>query len=262
MKKLIIPIFLLLFILGSCKNEKYHYNSTHILSVLYNETSAEYTALCLQTFNMAQMLLDRDLKTINLEKPAAVIVDVDETILNNSPYEAQIILDKKDYPYLWDKWCKDSSAKPLEGAVEFLKYAESKGVEVFYVTNRKKHLKSGTLDNLKKFGFPYADKKHIYTRIKDSSKEGRRQEIMANYNVLLLMGDNLADFSNVFENQTIARRNEEVRKFKEKWGNKFMILPNPMYGDWENSIYDYHYDLKNKQKLEILLKELKGVHVK
>ena len=262
MKKFIIPLFLLFLVFASCKSEKYNYNSARLLSVLYNETSGEYTAICLQTFNIAKLLVDRNLQTVSKDKPAAVIVDVDETILNNSPYEAQMILDRKSYPYLWEKWCKDSSAKPLEGAVEFFKYAESKGVEVFYVTNRKKNLKNATLENLKKFGFPYADKKHLYLRIKDNSKEGRRQEIMKNYNIILLMGDNLADFSNIFENQSVARRNEEVRKLKESWGSKFLVLPNPMYGDWENAIYDYHYHLKNKEKINTLLRELKGINVK
>ncbi len=262
MKKIIIPIFLVLLIFSSCKSNKYDYNSRRLLSVLYNETSAEYKAICMQTFNIAKMLLDNKLKTLNLEQPAAIIVDIDETVLSNAPYEAQTLLDKKEYPYLWNKWCKLGEAKPIPGAVEFLKYAESKGIEVFYVTNRKKHLRKGTLENLQKFGFPYADKKHLYTRDKNASKEGRRQSIMANYNIILLIGDNLADFSNVFENQSMARRNEEVRKFKEKWGDKFLILPNPMYGDWENAIYDYHFDLKNKDKLDTMIKELKGFHVR
>ena len=236
--------------------DTYNYNTARLLAVLYHQKSAEYKAVCYQTFNIARLLIDLKLKKVNLERIPAIIVDVDETIIDNSPYEGKIIKDKKDYPYLWDDWCKKGIAQPLPGAVEFLNYAKSKSVEVFYITNRKSYLLEGTLKNLKAFNFPFADEEHILMRTTDNSKEGRRKVISSKYNVILLIGDNLADFSNVFENKSINDRKTEVDKFKLLWGDKFLILPNTMYGDWEGAIYNFNYELDKKSKLQILLNKL------
>jgi 5'-nucleotidase (lipoprotein e(P4) family) len=120
-----------------------------------------------------------------------------------------------------------------------LKYASSKGVRVFYVSNRNESEKQGTIDNLKAVGFPDVSGETVLVRTSESGKEARRQIISAKYRIVLLMGDNLNDLSNVFERKSVDDRFAEVDKTREMFGRKFIVLPNAMYGDWESAIYEY-----------------------
>jgi len=108
-----------------------------LLATLFQQKAAEKRALSYQAFNIAKLSLDSQLKVADLTKPLAVVVDIDETVLDNSPFEAKSILNNSDYPKYWNEWCQLAAAKPLAGSVEFLNYAKSKGVVVFYITNRK-----------------------------------------------------------------------------------------------------------------------------
>jgi len=139
----------------------------------------------------------------------------------------------------WYAWGEKREAKAIPGAVDFLNYAAKKGVKVFYVSNRDEVQKQATIDNLKAVGFPDATAETVMLRQKDSSKEVRRQAIAANYRVVILMGDNLDDLSSVFEKKSVNDRFAEVDKARPLFGGKFIVLPNAMYGTWENAIYDY-----------------------
>ena len=82
-----------------------------------------------------------------------------------------------------------------------------------------------------------------------SSKEPRRQTVSAKYRIVLLMGDNLNDFAEVFEKgRTIADRLAAVEQNKGQFGTRFIVLPNVMYGDWENAIYGYDFKLTDDEK--------------
>ena len=129
-------------------------------------------------------------------------------------------------------------------------YANQKGVKVFYVSNRDEVQKQATIDNLKGAGFPDATDETVLLRQTESSKEARRQSISAKYRIVLLMGDNLDDLSNVFERKAVDDRFAEVDKAREFWGKKFIVLPNAMYGSWESAIYEYQRlnDIQKAQK--------------
>ena len=90
-------------------------------------------------------MFDNELRMARLTKKMAIVVDIDETVLDNSPFEAKSIIENTDYPVYWDEWCQKEEARPIAGAVEFLNYAKSKGADVFYITNRKEHLKDVTI---------------------------------------------------------------------------------------------------------------------
>ncbi|MGH2566955.1 MAG: 5'-nucleotidase, lipoprotein e(P4) family, partial [Bacteroidota bacterium] len=139
-------------------------------------------------------------------------------------------------------------AEAIPGSVEFLQYAASRGVDVFYVTNRKPFNKNGTLENLKRKGFPQADESHLFLRTDESSKEQRRQKIAETHQIVLLIGDNLADFSSVFDRKSVQERNSEVEQLKVEFGKKFIVLPNPIYGDWEDAIYTYQSGVPDSLK--------------
>jgi 5'-nucleotidase (lipoprotein e(P4) family) len=232
-------------------------NEYQVASILFMQKAAEYRALSYQAFNLARMQLDADFEKRNLKslpkaerkRERAVVVDVDETVLDNSPHQAFIVINQLPFtPDVWTQWVNRRKAKAIPGAAEFLTYASRKGVKVFYVTNRDEIHRQATIDNLKQTGFPDASDETLMTRATESGKEARRQKIMEKYRIVLLMGDNLNDLSNVFERKSIADRFAEVDKTREMFGRKFIVLPNAMYGDWESAIYEYKRPSETEKK--------------
>lgn len=221
-------------------------------AVLWMQTSGERAALSYQAFTLARMVLDRDLRTARSRRKRAVIVDIDETIMDNSRNQAWLIKNHQRFTdENWQAWVNRAEATAIPGAVEFLNYANSRSVRVFYITNRKAAEKEGTATNLRKLGFPNVNDQTLLVRTdtKSSSKEPRRQSVSARYRVVLLMGDNLNDFSDVFENaKTVSARMSVTDQNKAKFGMRFIVLPNPMYGDWEDAIYDYNFKLSDAEK--------------
>ena len=174
-------------------------NEQLVMATLWMQTSAEFRALCYQTFNLAKMNLDMFLTAHTGSKTVAVIVDADETMIDNSAYEAFLV--GKDFGYsskTWTPWMAAAQATAIPGALEFLNYANKKGVEIFYVTNRKMVGYDGTEKNLKALGFPDVDKKHLLLRTGSSDKQERRDIVAKDYEIAFLMGDNLNDFASVF----------------------------------------------------------------
>lgn len=222
-----------------------------VQSVLWQQLSGEYKALCYQAFNLAKLQLDKILLENNdQEKPLAIIADIDETLLDNSPFNAKMIKTDKEYSKeSWVEWGLLKNAKPVPGAVEFLKYAESKGVQVFYISNRYVVQQEETKENLAKVGFPFVDDDHIFLREKSSGKEERRKMVVKDNKVVMLFGDNLSDFAEIFDGKRTKERNQIVESFKDRFGAEFIVLPNPMYGDWENKgLYEGSYNWSPAQK--------------
>ena len=228
-------------------------------AVLYMQKAAEYRALAYQAFNAARMQLDADLDKKNVKKlpkverkmMRAIVVDIDETVLDNSPAQARGIRTNTPYnPPDWYAWTNMRKAKAIPGAVDFLNYATSKGVKVFYVSNRdEKNEKESTLDNLKSVGLTDVSPDEVLLRTAESGKDTRRAVVSARYRIVLLVGDNLDDFTSAFERKSVADRFAETDKVKDMWGKKFIVLPNAMYGSWENAIYE-HQRLTEAQKAE------------
>ncbi len=219
-----------------------------LFATAFQQHAAEYRALCFQAYNIAREKIDDVVKT-NTAKPKALITDIDETVLNNSAYEAHQLLQEKDYePSSWAAWTAMASADTVPGAYSFLKYASSKGVEIFYVSNRDESEKDVTLKNLKKFDFPNADDAHIFLKTSVSSKEARRKNIEATHTIVMLLGDNLGDFTFLFDVKNSDERMQNVNREAGEFGSKFIILPNPVYGDWEWSLYNFNYSLTPSQK--------------
>ncbi|MEQ8705394.1 MAG: 5'-nucleotidase, lipoprotein e(P4) family [Phaeodactylibacter sp.] len=255
-------LMLLLFLFSGCQALKTNadpYRSEanipirehSVQSVLWQQHSGEYKALCHQAFNLARFQLDEILLQSNGEgKPLAVITDIDETLINNSPYNAKMIATDEEYSKEgWIAWGLLEEATAVPGALEFLKYAESRGVQVFYISNRYVVQDKETKANLKKLGFPFIDEQHFLLREKTSGKEERRQIVSKENKVIMLLGDNLSDFAEVFEDKSTNERNEIVETLKDKFGTEFIVLPNPMYGDWEtDGIYEGNYNWTPAQK--------------
>jgi len=112
--------------------------------------------------------------------------------------------------------------------------------------------------NLKSMGLPQADAEHVITRSSDDSKEGRRQELLKDYHISLLFGDNLNDFSDIFEKKDPAARAALVDQNQEEFGRRFILLPNAMYGDWELALYGYNQKQADSTKFRIRRQALTG----
>ena len=232
--------------------EQKHINEHLVMATLWLQTSAEYRAICYQTFKLAKTNLDNFLKTYNSPKPLAVIVDVDETVIDNSAYDAFLV--GKDFGHsskIWNRWMDAKQAKAIPGALDFLLYAKNKGVEIFYVTNRKMIGYEQTKNNLNALGFPFLDQKHLLLKKNDKDKTGRRNQVAKEYEIAFLIGDNLNDFSAIFADKSIKERFQEVDQHRDSWGTRFIVMPNPMYGEWEGTIYNYNWrsSMNKKDKM-------------
>ncbi len=233
-------------------------NSGKIYAAFYQQRAAEYQALCLQAYNIAKLRLDEALLQ-KTDKPLAIVSDIDETFLDNSYYAVQQVKAGKFYDQkTWEEWTAKGSATPLMGAQEFYNYAASKGVQVFYITNRMQTERDGTLKNLRQYNFPIQDENHLILRTNESSKENRRKDIEKNYNIVLLLGDSLGDFSSDFDKKSETDRSKAVVTNEREFGKKFIVLPNVGYGDWEFSFYQYKHDYPENVKDSLMYNAVKS----
>ena len=229
----------------------------NIMSVLFQQTAAERLAGSLQTFRSAKQALDSALadsswsalpgQAVYGKKPA-IIVDVDETVLDNTAYEARMILDGTKYPEGWVSWGKEAAATEVPGAKDFLNYAASKDVTIFYITNRVLELKEATKKNLTKLGIPWDKTKDtVLMRGENNwgSDKGPRRMLVGNeYRVLLMIGDNLGDFVDAKDNNlNPSNRKNIVSDYADYWGVQWFMLQNIAYGDWEGALYDFNDSL-------------------
>jgi 5'-nucleotidase (lipoprotein e(P4) family) len=202
---------------------------------------------------LAQLRLDEALKQPG-SKPLAVVTDIDETLLDNSPYDAQRAINNLEYDTAtWKQWTAQAACDTVAGAPGFFKYAAGKGVTIFYVTNRDEDERAGTLKNLQRYQMPNADDAHLLLKSGNSSKESRRLEVLKNYNIVLLCGDNLPDFDKLYDNHpTEQSRAQVTTQLARQFGSKYIVLPNPSYGDWEGSLFKFNYKLTPSQKDSII----------
>ncbi|MCE5233813.1 MAG: HAD family acid phosphatase [Mizugakiibacter sp.] len=177
--------------------------------------------------------------------PPAVILDIDETVLDNSPYAARLVRDGKEFDASsWALWCKEGIAKPLPGALAFTRAAAARGVAVFYLSNRTQDLNAATLANLRADGFPVAGEDSFLglgTLVPGCAQVGsekgcRRKLIAQRYRVLMQFGDQLGDFLDVLDN-TPNGRVAAVQPYLDWVGQRWFVLPNPTYGSWEPALF-------------------------
>lgn len=224
-------------------------NEHMVMAVAFQQTAGEYRALCYQAYNLAKYMLDKDLNDRRINLPRCIVLDIDETVLDNSPYEAKCILERIAYPNKWSEWILKAKAKAIPGALDFVKYATANGVEVYFVSNRKDTERESTILNLKDAGFSNIDENHLLLKSDENSKEPRRLKIKETRHISLLFGDCLADFTADFDGKHSSQeRKDLVDKMKREFGTRFIVLPNSMYGDWEGAIYDNNYAIADSLK--------------
>jgi 5'-nucleotidase (lipoprotein e(P4) family) len=245
----------------SCNQIKEDRNNEYKLQAqVWTQNSAEYRALCYQAFNAAKINLDAIFFfEKKYDKPLAIIADVDETVLDNSPYDGKLILNNTSYNReSWVDWGNLEIAKAIPGSLDFLKYASEKNIEIFYISNRYSEQLESTVNNLKKLGFPDAKKSNVLLRNDGRSKSERRKSVFKNYEVIMLIGDNLSDFNDEFEEKLSTERIKYTDDLSSEFGTKLIVLPNPNYGDWESNGIFEGKSLSDDQKDSIRKSKIKS----
>ncbi|MEC9092626.1 MAG: HAD family acid phosphatase [Planctomycetota bacterium] len=221
-------------------------------ALLWVQNSAEYRVLTEQTYRFALLQLKAGLKDKTWsadeipakennyqEKTPAVILDVDETVLDNSAFNARNVLDGTTYNLeSWNAWAQEEKARAVPGALEFIQAAKKMGVAIFYITNRRDTVRAATLNNLEALGFP-VDAAHLLTRNDDLDRAGdkvsRRKSVASQHRILLLIGDNLADVCSGMDTDNQNDRNRMATQ-RALLRSRWILLPNPVYGGWERAL--------------------------
>ena len=207
------------------------------MGTLWYQNAAEVDALYQQGYNVATNKLKELLKQPT-DKPYSIVLDIDETVLSNIPFQVKMIKDGTAFnPKLWDEWVQKAEATPVAGAKEFLQFADKNKVQIYYISDRTDAQVDATIKNLEAQGLPVQGRDHLmFKKEGDKSKEGRRQEVLKHTNLVMLFGDNLVDFAE-FSTKSEADRDKMFEQLKAEFGDKFIIFPNPMYGSWESAVY-------------------------
>jgi len=233
-------------------NSEFQPDDPSLQATLWVQNASEYDAINYQSYKTAERVLPLPLEdsfwtaSINQTKgssyrelPPAIIMDIDETVLDNSPFQARMILENRSYNSEdWNAWCIEAKATAVPGALEFARYAAEQGVTIFFLSNRSYEVEEATRKNLMALGFPVSNKiDNILTNGEqpnwDSSKINRRKMVEDNFRVIMLFGDDLNDF---FPAKDIsqAERDKKVSEYANYFGRKWFILPNPIYGSWDS----------------------------
>ena len=256
MKKL-RPLFFGLALLAGLSGCKTNYQTDLLNANLWYQHAAEYRALAFQTYRMAQERLDTKLKSVRYAKPPCIVLDLDETCLNNSPYAGfQVKYNKSFNMEDWQEWTSKMDADTIPGCVSFLKWAKQQSLEIYYVSNRGVAELDATIENMKKYGFPDADKDHVMLRDETSSKKPRRDVILEKHAIAMLFGDNLGDLHEMWDKKTTEERNRLVNENRSKFGYDYIVLPNPGYGAWQSAITGSTKGLSAKQKRQLKMSKL------
>ncbi len=246
-------------------------------AVLWTQASLEHDLICREVYRQATQVLDKALADPTWDalsaqdrhgdvaglKPA-VILDIDETVLDNSPYQARLVRDHATYDSAtWADWVREKSARALPGAVAFTRYAAARGIAVIYLSNRAQSLDRATLANLRAAGFPVSGPEAFLglgtevpgCRQVGSSKHCRRVQVARHYRVLVQIGDQTGDFLQLHGATPDARR-AELAPYLDWIGRRWFVLPNPTYGDWESAPFHGDHALdpaaRRAAKLEAL----------
>jgi acid phosphatase len=241
--------------------------SDMLLATLWTQRSVEYkgnalTVYALGRLRLDQALADRKWTAAPVEQkgefatlPPAVVLDVDETVLDNSLYQVWMMKNGKTFSTkTWNEFCDAQVSRAIPGAVEFTRYAESKGVKVFYITNRGVEVEKSTRENMAKLGFPMGGNVDTFLMQKEkpdwgSAKGTRRAVIAKDYRILLGFGDNFGDFDDRYRTSE-AERLKAFDENKERWGREWLMIANPTYGSFDTVVYgnDFKKPLEEQRK--------------
>lgn len=245
-----------LVLLPSMANSAEKMRDTHenLNAVLWMQVSAEYQIITKSAFKHAARTLSEAMVdpfwtalpeltgTPYDTLPPAIIVDIDETLLDNSRALAQDVVDRASYDTTdtkWREWVNLKSAPAVPGAMAFLNWVHTTypHITIYYITNRETPLKAATLENLKQLDFPISAHTDVLLTKdvgSESDKTKRRALVASKQRVLMLIGDDLNDF--IPAKTSLETRITNAQKYAHFWGERWVMLPNPSYGSWERAL--------------------------
>ncbi len=214
--------------------------------LLWVSRSVEYAAICQQTYRSAWQAVKR--AAAREHSDWAVVLDVDETVLNNAQYEIELAQKGEHYtPKSWAAWVRRQQATPVPGVRAFLDSVRSLGPQahVVFITNRDAALETPTMANLRAFGLWRQGDVLLARKERADTKVIRRREVetgtgrcagLGPRHILALFGDQLADLMDV---NFVAAPDSMRRHYLHQpgWARRYFMLPNPMYGAWQRG---YH----------------------
>ena len=220
--------------------------------------SGEVVALQYQAYNTAETQLEKMVSEYKGDKKLAVVLDLDETVINNYGNTINDLVTGLGYSKdRFTEWALKEEATIIPGADSFLHKAEELGVEIFYITNRYPEDLQATINNLKKLGLPSADEAHTLIKTDSSNKSARVEEVSKTHDIVMFVGDNLGDFPSDFYKKLNAERQDLVDQNEDKFGTKYIILPNASYGDWDSATFGYDFKKTDLEKIEDRLNAIK-----
>lgn len=219
------------------------------LAVLWEQDSAEAKALRVQAYNIAKENIDQLTEENKMPKNPAVIMDIDETVLDNIPAGAYQITSNHGYnDEDFKEWTKSTKCNEIQGAVDFIQYAQKNGVKVFLISNRTEEEKAATMKNLKDLGVNI-DENHVILKDKTSNKQERFNSVTTDHTVIMYIGDNASDFGGAYYKKSNEERSQLVMANKDEFGVKYIMLPNPTYGDFDGALINYDFSKSTDQKI-------------
>lgn len=229
-----------------------------LLATLWTQRAVEYRGNALTVFALARIRLDEALadkkwtaapveqKGDYQALPPAVVLDIDETLLDNSRYQVWMLKNNQTFSTkTWNQFCAAQVSTAIPGAVEFTKYADSKGVKVFYITNRGAETEKDTRENMAKLGFPMGGNVNTFLMQNGkpewgSAKGTRRTVITKDYRVLLNIGDNFGDFDDRYRTGE-AERAKAFDSDMAYWGRQWLMIANPTYGSFDTAPFGHDF---------------------
>lgn len=265
MKRALFPISIVLAysaLLSGCANDqraaRFQLEQQNVSALNWMQHSGEYDALAYQAFNGARKAFDTAKVRKGYRK--AVIVDLDETMIDNSAYAGWRI--QHNLPYAektWGRWMAAEQAQPIPGAADFARHVNSHGGTMFYVTNRDVKSFEHTTANIRNLGFPGVSEKTLLLNNGQSNKQARFDKIKAaGFDVVIYVGDNLNDFGSATYHKNNQQRRAFVRANQAAFGTKFFMLPNPSYGDWVSAMAPDYYKQPVEKQVEINRKAIRA----
>lgn len=240
-------------------------------ATLWMQTSVEHDVACIQAYRLATMQSTKAFRdpcwTAAVEQtagyaqlPPAVILDLDETVLNNAAFMARLVKRDKDWNEdLWSQWVKEKKSKAIPGVKEFLNHLVQNNVAIYFITNRDYQLETPTVKNLARvLGLKISKSQVLCQNEKPDwtwNKTSRRAFVARHHRILLLLGDDFNDFT--YQGKLSPQeRITQGERFKSYWGRRWILLPNPVYGDWEKAFYHFNTAMPAAKKLHLKFEAL------
>lgn len=209
--------------------------ASYAMGLRYQQQSAEVAATQRQSYALATRQLEQLLATRESSKPAAIMTDLDETVIDNSALLVRDLKACHDFTSwdTWKEWEREGTPDLIPGAKDFLEYAAAQDVTIYYVSDRYDENKDATIATLQALGLPGVDDEHV--RLLGPSKAVRRQKIAEGHDIVMQLGDSLHDFADDFSDKTPEQQKALVKEQAAHFGKDWIMLPNATYGSWSKA---------------------------